>query len=312
VPGSYDVIYQQSASNTIAPANYGVNLQSVTVAATGTTTLDLDIPSATLMGSFLINGAPASANNTIDYGYVELRSATGDDRVVLGQGFTAAYSVHVVPGSYDVIYQWNSSATANAAQNNLARVRSVTVAATGTTTMNVDIPAVPVSGRLTINGSVLSDQSDEGIVGLYTDAGDWVNLGPTSAGTYAVRAVPGTYDAYYEAFNARGATAPRNSWVKIRSGVVVGTGPTTLDFDVSSLPVTGSITINGAPATSMTDFGTLMLRDGSDIITLGMTYAGTYTTSLAPGTYAVQYMVGTPGTVAPRNKLATLRCLTVP
>jgi hypothetical protein len=95
--------------------------------------------------------------------------------------------------------------------------------------------------------------------------------------------------------------------------VVVATGPTALDVDVPSALVTGSIRINGMTVTSMTDYGNLSVRNGVDSATVGLSYTGTYSTRIIPGSYDLFYGYGyvTAGPVAPRNGRFDLRCFTV-
>jgi hypothetical protein len=163
---------------------------------------------------------------------------------------------------------------------------------------------------LTINGATVTSKTDSGSLSLQTAAGDNVPLGSTSAGSYSVRAIPGSYDIYYRV-TAAGATAPLNKLAKIRTGAVVGTGTTALDIDVPVSPVTGSIRINGTTSTSSTDYGTLSLNNGGDSAILGPSYSGTYSALIVPGTYDLTYQVGQAGALAPRNSQAVLRCFTV-
>jgi len=307
VPGSYDVYYQSAAPGVTAPRNSLAKLQSVVVAATGNTTVDIDVPSVVVSGTLKINGATVAS--TADGGNLSLRTSAGDI-VALGNTATGSYSVRVVPGSYDAYYQ-STAAGATAPRNTLSRLQPVAVAATGATTLDIDVPSAAISGTVKINGATVAIQNDAGLLSLRTDAGDTVPLGMTSAGQYSVRAIPGTYDIYYQVF-AAGANVPRNGRAKIRSGAVVSAGTTTLNIDVPASNVTGLIMVNNMLVSSTGDYGTLSLRTAQDLITLGPSHTGSYNVRIIPGSYDVHYAVGAAGTLTPLNMLANLRCLTVP
>ena len=74
--------------------------------------------------------------------------------VALANSAAGSYSVRVVPGSYDVYYQWTAGATVPL--NSLARLQTAAIAATGTTTLDIDVPSAIVTGTPTINGAPTS------------------------------------------------------------------------------------------------------------------------------------------------------------
>src|SRR5207248_1405524 len=82
-----------------------------------------------------------------------------------------------------------------------------------------------------------------------------------SGSTYATRLLPGVYDLWYErlydsTYNFVSATYPTDNYSNGRrvlvSGVVIGPGANTLDVDLPSASLTGTVTLGGAalPATS--------------------------------------------------------------
>jgi hypothetical protein len=305
VPGSYDIYFNETAAGAQAPQNGNAKLRSIVIPGTGSTAMDIDVPSVAISGTVKVNGAITSMT---DYGAIYL--LTAEDSVGLGVTYAGSYAARVIPGSYDVVYEARTPG-ATAPGNRSAKLQSITVAATGTTTLNVDVPSVVVSGTLKINGTTVTSTSDAGNLSLETATGDSVSLGSTSAGSYSVHAIPGTYDLTYRGYSSS-PTAPRNKQAKLRS-VVVASGPTALDIDVPSSAVTGAIRINGTTLTSMTDYGNLTVQNGADSAPLGVSYTGTYSSHVIPGTYDLIYGYGsvTPGPVAPRNGRADLRCFTV-
>jgi len=290
----------------MAPRNLMAKVQTVTVAATGTSAIDIDVPAVVTSGTFKIGGA--AVTSTADAGNMSLQTADGDF-VALGSTSAGTFSMRVVPGTY-TLYYGAASAGATAPRNAAAKLQSVTVTPTGTNAFDIDVPSAVAAGTFKINGAAVTSATDSGIVSL-RNAADTIQLGSTSASTYSVRAIPGTYDVYYQV-NTPGASAPRNAFAKIRSGVVVAAGTTAIDIDVPSSSVTGTFRINSATVTATTDYGVLSLRNGSDAIAIGSSYASTFTVRVVPGTYDVYYQIGAAGTLAPRNSLAKLRCLAVP
>jgi hypothetical protein len=122
------------------------------------------------------------SGDTVDFGYLENNAVT--------------YSGSVVPGTYDVFYDGRyvanapASSTAAPPRNYNLKVLTVTVAPTGMTTADIDIPSTRVSGDVTGVGS--------GTLIVRNAAGD---EGPLSAGTssYGGRLGRGTYDIFYAA-----------------------------------------------------------------------------------------------------------------
>jgi hypothetical protein len=100
--------------------------------------------------------------------------------------------------------------------NRNARLRSgIVVGATGTTTLDIDLPTVTVSGSFKIAGAAVADPQDYGQLELRDDFGDTVELGKTSDLTYSVKVVPGSYDLYYS-IQRGGTIAPVNSSTRLR------------------------------------------------------------------------------------------------
>ena len=82
---------------------------------------------------------------------------------------------------------------------------------------DIDIPSTLVTGTFKINGTTVTSATDWGNLFLRTGAGDTVKLGSTSAGSYSVRVVPGTYDLLYAGGASTSVTAPRNILATLRS-----------------------------------------------------------------------------------------------
>jgi hypothetical protein len=282
----------------------------VVVASAASTVLDIDVPTAVLSGGITIGGAAVTSAS--DAGTLYLRNATGDE-VALGTTSAGMYSIHIVPGTYDLFYKVGTAGSV-APRNTNAKIKSaMVIAPSGTTAFDIDVPSVGVTGMLKIGGSAVTSTSDYGTVYLRTDAGDEVALGTTYSGSYSIRAVPGTYDVYYKV-GTGGSLAPRNTSARIKTPVVLMAGATTaLDIDVPSALISGTVKIAGNTVSSTGDAGALTLRDAKgDIIILGSTSVGMYSLRVVPGTYDLYYAVSTAGALAPRNTGAKLGCFDVP
>jgi hypothetical protein len=155
----------------------------------------VDIPTVTLSGHVTVGGKVP----TDDFGAVSLRTVGGDS-VALGRTADTMYLPKlIVPGTYDVYYSWNSgdnSMPIDIPRNTNARVRQdVSLQQTGA--LDVDIPVVTLSGRITVDGKVPTDRF--GSVRLSNQAtGDGVALGRTGDASYTSKLiVPGSFGIHY-------------------------------------------------------------------------------------------------------------------
>jgi len=307
VPDTYDLYYGGGISSTSSsvPLTPSVRLASaITVTSGGTTTVDADVPMVKVRGAITINGVAGPVSGS---GEVRLRSALGGPDFLLASNTVGTFIQPVVPGTYDVVYGQVSKGTAVPINRSGIVMKGVVIPAGTTATLNVDVPAVTVSGALTMNGASVAGTSGMGLVQLSTPEGDLVTLGSLSSGTYSALVVPGTYDIYYSGAGASAAAAPRNTKVLLKSAVVVPAAGATLSIDVPSAMVTGALTINGAVVSNPGDEGQVFLRGPSGDATLGLTSAGTYAIPVVPGTYDVFYKATTASAMAPSNTSALLK-----
>jgi len=219
LPGKYDLFYSQGLRTPeFAPANQLARLRAdITVGAAGVTRLDVDVPSAIITGTLNINGEPggSDAGNS---GIVSLRAGE-IDRANIANTARPTFSARVVPGTYDVYYT-RTATPANtmtpAPANHAARLHAGIVVAPGAmTTFDIDIPSTTVSGRITVNG-LPAGPGDHGTLMLRSADGDYASFGPTNAGSYTARLVPGTYDLYFSHAETAGDATPMNTLVRLR------------------------------------------------------------------------------------------------
>jgi hypothetical protein len=310
IPGTFDLYYTSSAigADSPTPLNQLARIATdVVITAAPATTLNVDIPAATVTGGIAIGGVPAGPTNR---GKIHLRNAAGDV-VRIAFANTATYSARVVPGTYDLIFTGTEDAYSVANQNTRLRT-DVVVSAGGPTTLEVQVPSARVEGMLHIDGEAPL-ATDMAHLMLRDGAGDYAPIPWNMDGRYTVNVVPGTYDLFYAKDNTVQSLTPANQLARLRSGVVVPpTGTTTLDIDITSALVTGAVRINGAPAAAGGNVGILSLRaaDG-DRVNIANVASPSYTARVVPGTYDLYYTrtgnLRNTMTEAPANHAALLQ-----
>lgn len=308
--GTYQLVYAAVSAEGLVPANTFYPLTTVTVTKGAAVVLDVDVPLGTVTGTAAIGGK-AVAGGTGTASLVLLRGSTGDE-VPVRLGANGTFSAKAAPGTYDVYYRAGSAPTGEAPRNRNARVKTaVTVTASATTTLAVDIPSVALSGRIGVGGIPGESAGAQGVVVLRDATGDEVELGRPMAGSYAVRAVPGTYDVFFR-WDQGNAFQPRNTNARAATGLVVPTaGPHTLDIDIPVVDLTGIVTINGARVKVESDDVGLSLANAEtgDEVILGQTSFGAFAAKVVAGRYDVVCCVAlkTTSTIAPRNRGAIVK-----
>ncbi|MDI1449614.1 hypothetical protein, partial [Polyangium sp. 6x1] len=314
VAGTYDVHYHWSQTDSQAlPRNEGVRLKTG-VALTSSQTFNVDIPTISLSGAITVNGSvPAAGNKT---SAVRLRNVETGDSVMLGRPGDATYPAKLlVAGTYDVYYHFDTTDSQALPRNEGVRLKSG-VALTSSQTFDVDIPAITVSGAITVNGQVPAVGNKTSAVRLRNvETGDSVMLGRPGDATYAAKLiVAGTYDVYYHFDTTDSQALPRNEGVRLKSGVAL-TSSQTLDVDIPAVTLTGAITVNGQvpPVGNKTSAVRLWNLKTGDSVMLGRLGDATYTAKLmVAGTYDVYYHFDTTDSQAlPRNERAHLGCVVI-
>jgi hypothetical protein len=264
---------------------------------------DIDLPSATLMGTLTIDGV---ATGPISSARILLRNGLND---LVEIPFTdGTYVAHVAPGSYDVFFSSVAPApTPDAPANRLAFLQQVTVARGETTRLDIGVPVTSVAGTITISGAPLA-ADDEVSLSLRNAAGDIVPIASNSHGSFTARVVPGTFDLFFTAdLVSDGSRTPTNQLARIaRNVVLTAGGAARLDVDVPSAPLTGAVVITGLPAGDE-DAATLVLRNAAgDMVRIALTNGASYASHVVPGSYDL-YVSGASGPASLANQNARLR-----
>jgi len=303
-PGSYEVFFSATGATATAPANQFARLRGgVRILPGGTTTLDVDVPLATVAGAITVNGAALALGDTVS---LSLRNAAGDI-VAIARDRRDSYEARVVPGTFDLYLSSNVGGTGSATPlNQLGRIATGVVITAGAGRLDVDIPSVVVTGTIAIGG-VPAGPTNRGWVTLRNAAGDVVKLAAANSASYAAPVVPGTYDVYFT--GTSDAYSVMNQNVRLQTGAaVVPTGATAIDVDVPAAVVAGTLLIDGAPPVA-TDSAHLVLRDATgDYAQIPWNSDGEYRVNVVPGTYDLFYAKdNTVQTATPMNQLAKLR-----
>ncbi len=313
VPGTYDLYWSGSGAD--VPSNRSAKIQTGIVVGSSALVLDVDLLASTVSGTVTINGATDSAlGNGISY--LTLRGAAGDTAPITVSS-AGSYSARVMPGTYDLYYGSKDAPLNVGARNVAAKIQSGIVVGASALTLNINVPVSTVSGNVAINGAAASAPGKNAfLLHLRNAAGDSALIASFPQGSYSASVVPGNYDLYYTKQGNGGLEIPSNIPAKIRSGIVVGSLPLSLDVDVPGSIVSGTITVNGVPnAGSSGDLGFVALLDAegnASSLTSASSGMGTYSAFVVPGRYELYYLLYRGGPTIPSNSHFHLGCFIVP
>ncbi len=303
LPGSYDAVYTagtelfpgwpqntrgllQSGLTLTQPGTFNINIESITA--------DLNI---TLNGQALgqLNGTGLAGTP-----FVELREAgsasVGSARAARFQlfrfeGNTEAWtatpvsplSVNVLPGRYTAHYATGSEPLPSWPQNT-DRQLGLPLEISAPQALNLDVPSVPVTVAVSLNGRGLSAVQGTGLAGtpfielrdedgslasrlqLFTFEGNTEGWTATPAPSPTTYVIPGAYEALYTAGTEPFPGWPRNSARRLMGALQINTSQT-LNLDVPSVQLGLQLTLNGQALSSVQGTGLagtpfIELRDG--------------------------------------------------
>jgi len=325
IPGTYDLYYRPDGNAPGLPRNRSpAKLMSGIVVGSSPLSLTVDVPATIVSGKVTINGAGGAANAFFGAKILTLRSTAGD-QVDLPLDADGSYSMRVIPGTYDVVYDNAQANLAQAPRNDSTKIKSGIVVGSSPLNLDLDIPATTVSGSVTLNGARLNGSVDgDGSVLLLDAAGGQAVLSGLKAGSYSTLVVPGSYDLYYR-LSSPGTAVPINTRALFKRGIVVGTSPLSLDVDVPAVTVSGTVTVNGHSIIdpNHAGFGRLTLygldHDTGELATTFSRNAdpfelskGAFSALVIRGSYELYYGVDHEGPGVPQNSKLDLGCFNVP
>jgi hypothetical protein len=314
-PGTYDVLYGGNPAGCSGgaapplPCAGGVVKAGVALAASGV--LDLDLQPVKVCGTVTLRGAPLPATSTRGAVVFVATGAGGAGAVFsapISAGQPTGYAVTLLPGTFDVRYSGSPDgcdATAAAPPCAGGTLKSaVTLSASGV--LDLDIPEVRVSGKVTARGAALTDSSGGALVfaaqGATPMAQGAAAGGATTAlgqdGTYAVFLMPGAYNVSFGG-DPSGCELPSAQLPctggPLKPGLVL-MADGVLDLDVPSVTVTGMVTLNGAAPPANAQRGAISFAPaggaGGHAVVLPSSGAATYRVALFPGSYTIGYAGG--------------------
>lgn len=213
------------------PCNGGLLKSGVALAVDGA--LDLDIPVVAVSGAVTLNGAeiPAATQARGALTFTPPKGTTAVATPSFGSTGPVAYALSLWPGSYDVGLTANAQLCASGAAPTAVPcvggrlLQAVAIPSDGA--LDVDLPAISVTGAVDLDGAPLPTASADcgGITftRVSTEGGGAVSLplGESAPSSYALTLIPGDYVVSHAA-NAGlcdGASAPV---VPCASQVLVG------------------------------------------------------------------------------------------
>jgi len=313
VPGDrYDLLYTGIDLAPNALLNYNALLQTGIEIGSAPVSLAVDVAATVVSGKVTLNGAPLPLP---ERGSLYLSTPAGDRVPLVAKD--GSYSALVVPDTYDVYFEGASALIANLPTSNIQLQKGVVIGASPVT-LDIQIPMPTlVSGKLTVNSAAIKGNHQ------YTlSVADSIHnqtllaIAPTGD-SYSALVFPGTYAVFFGT-REDGVDLPHNDGAPIKTGIVVGTSPLTLDIDIPGATLSGVVTVNGELRSDTlahlagAHFGIHFANNlGSTQIANRLGDAGSYTSFLVPETYELRYGTDGKGHGLPSNHNLALGCLIV-
>jgi hypothetical protein len=165
---------------------------------------------------------------------------------------------------------------------------------TATGPIAVDVKAVHVTGKVTLNGAALPGAANGSLV--FTETATNVIATFPVAATYDVALAPGTYTVAYSAGGGGGGNncagpMPCNTGPIKTSVALEADGP--LDLDIPAVTIAGTATLAAAAFPTGTNAELIFTIDGGQ--PANVTLGATFTATLLAGTYEVGYAANRQG-----------------
>lgn len=202
VPGTYDLYLDGWLAGVAGLPGSTVRLKSAVVVGSSPVSLAVSIPQPTVAsGTVTLNGAPIPADHPFNL-YFSQPMIQGVPATIAG----GSYSASVFPGTYDLTFT-NANDGGNVLPNSFSSIKLAKGVVVGASplTLNVDIPAAPISGFVTLNGAKRGDLASQlsHAFNVTSSNGEEGEFGAEIASTvrpdssYSSLLIPGTYEIYY-------------------------------------------------------------------------------------------------------------------
>ncbi len=312
VVGSYELYYSHAAGGAAVPVN-----EHARVAGPMSLTQDVDegleLTTAVIAGQFFGDDGDVPPPDPTDDGLVSLRETTTGDSVRLGNTAAGGFAgVRLLAGEYAIRYSQDTSRGGVPANTN-AELGAAAIDG-GTTTLDVIIPSVALTGSIKLGGAPppASDYNDGRVYLRNRTTGDSVLLASTRTASYAATVVPGTYDVVYVVETVGGSVPVNNEAVISEAVEIPANGPATLDIDIPVLQLRGRIAVaEGSIEPRPGEVARIYATDvrTRDRVYVGSTAARDYAQSLTPGRYVLTYSAQLAEGGIPQNSNAALGCI---
>jgi hypothetical protein len=304
-PGTYAVRFSTPANTNLKGLPPGGFTQlAAGVAINANRTLNYDLQSVTVTGTLTLNGAQVPDSPSLaTRGTISFTDQTTSNVVsyTLAPTGPATYSLQLFPGTYAVSLSTPANANLKGLPPGAFANLATGVSLAASQTLNYDYSPVSftVTGTLTLAGGQIPDSptlTSRGTISFGVQSGVAASstLGPTGPATYSVQLSPGTYLVRFSTpANANLKGLPPGGLTQLAAAVTVNANQT-LDYDLRSVTVTGTLTLAGAQipdSPTLTTRGTISFTDlvtsNSLSYDVSPTGAATYTFQLFPGSYSV-------------------------
>ncbi|HVI00375.1 MAG TPA: calcium-binding EGF-like domain-containing protein [Enhygromyxa sp.] len=297
IPGVYDLKYDEANDADGVPDNSGaIVIEGITLQSSGN--LDINVPMITVSGNKTVNGQSVMASNSGSLYFIN--QLTGDS-VDLGTMYSTNYSVHMIPGTYDLRYREQNEA--DGVPDNSGAIIATYISLEASGNYNIDIPTITVSGNKTINGQAVQASNSGSLYFINQLTGDAVDLGTMYSTNYSVQMIPGTYDLRYREQNDADGV-PDNYGAIVATNISLDASGN-YNIDIPMVTISGSKSINGQfVQASNSGYMYFINQLTGDSVGLGTFYTASYSVDLIPGTYDISYDLANDAPGVPENTRA--------
>ena len=274
------------------------------VATADRSTWDVNVPAVALQMRVQLDGESFPSSAT-EYGEIYLRPKGSQALISLGNTNTALRPVDVIPGIYDVVYQFGMGLVVPRNSQHVLEtidLRDATVGSIRVEQLNVQ--TTTIRAIFSLNGEDFPNSAyDYGLLSLRNGL-DEVPLGRSYERVGGARVILGDYDAHYSAREV-GDLTPANPDAIVVRDIVIDDKTQVLDINVAAVSIYGNFLLDGnaAPASAY-EYGRVSLRDvdtGASL-PLGDTYSQTFgAVRVVPGKYQFAYEFREGGALMPVN-----------
>jgi len=310
--GTYDVVFNpnNAGSQNVFPA-LNMVLENAVVFDKDTTKA-FNLETATLSGKITVDGKTMT-NNTMEYYETESRGtitvtnseSASSASISVGSSGEAAFSLKLYKGTYSATFTPNNAGRQNAIPA-LNLLLDNAVAVTSTVTKNFNLETVTISGKVTLNGKTMPNNTMEyyetesraSITISNNESGGTrtVSLGSSGEAAFSAKIYKGTYSFSFSPNNASRQNVIPSMNLIFETGVDISDNMTK-NFNLETVTLSGKVTLNGStmPNNTMEYYdtesrGSISIKNDESgavlSIALGSSGVAAYSSKVYKGTYS--------------------------